>query len=185
MPASNMGSTSGAGNPSTGKFVVCDLISGPKGSPLDKDTAGNFSTGALSTGIGYGASRVIGPVAPQSIKDAGFTDDYIPGVSKPDGSGSLNSTYMYIGGGRSNAMSNGIAVTNPYTAGFGIGGFGAGGSRDGGAGPAFTGFKMKMVTGAAAIGADIEAGFANRSGVAMLAGQSAFGSSDAAAAAIS
>jgi hypothetical protein len=58
------------------------------------------------------------------------------------------------------------------------------GSRDAGAGPAYTGFSTKMVTatGAVANGAAVEAGFTNRSGVALVTGQSVFGSSTAASA---
>ena len=64
MPASNMGGT-GAAPANTGKFVIMDPMSGPKGSPKDKDQAGNYSTGALSTGIGYGCGHVMGPPSPQ------------------------------------------------------------------------------------------------------------------------
>jgi hypothetical protein len=177
-----------AGNPAAGATVIFDLASGPKGSPLDKDTTGNASTGALSTGIGYGGQVVIGPVsdplisnALRGIRNAGFSDDYTPGVTKPDGTASANSTLMYIGGGRSLAG----GASNPYTAGFGIGMAGGGGARDAGAGPAFTGFALKTVTapGAVAIGAAVEAGFLNRSPVALVTDQSVFGSSNAATAA--
>jgi hypothetical protein len=183
MPAALPGSTKAqnAANPSAGQFVIMDPLSGPKGSPFDKDTAGNASTGALSTGIGFGANHVIGPTAPASIKAAGFTDDYIPAGSSPTPANATDARYTYIGGGRSLANGN----PNPYTAGYQIAGAGNGGSRDGGAGPAFTGFPAKMVTAAGAVanGAAIETGFTNRSGVAMAAGQSAFGSSNAANAA--
>jgi len=198
MPAALPGSTAAqnAANPTLGLAVLYDLISGPKGSPLDRDVqvpylgspggvgfpaSGQQSTGGLSTGIGFGSPPVIGLTAPASIQAAGFTDDYIPGVSKPDGTLSPNSTLMYIGGGRSNAD----GTPNPYTAGFGIGMAGQGGSRDGGAGPAFTGFTTKVVTApaAVAIGAAVETGFVNRSGVALLTGQSVIGSSSAASAA--
>lgn len=195
MPASLPGDTNTnnrTGNPSVGQPVTFGLLFGPKGSPLDKDTTGNASTGALSTGIGFGLEvGPIGPTAPASIKLAGFTDDYTPGVTKPDGNPAANSTIMHIGGGRTitsgapnYANIPGQAGCNPYTAGWGIGAAGNGGSRDAGAGPAFTGFLMKMVTGAAATGAAIEAGFLNRTGAATVAGQSAFGSSNAASAAV-
>jgi len=195
MPASLPGDTNAnnrTGNPAAGQPVTYGLLAGPKGSPFDKDTTGNASTGALSTGIGFGAEvGPIGPVAPASIKAAGFTDDYTPGVTKPDGNASADSSIMYIGGGRTATSGApnyrnvaGVAGCNPYTAGFGIGGAGAGGSRDAGAGPAFTGFTLKMVTGAAALGAAIEVGFLNRSGQVMIAGQSAFGSNAAASAAV-
>ena len=96
----------------------------------------------------------------------------------------INSTMMYIGGGRS-VITNGLSVANPYTAGVALCGAGNGGSRDGGAGPAFTGFPMKMVTatGSTAVGAAIEAGFINRSTRTMIATESAYGSSTAALAA--
>jgi hypothetical protein len=191
MPAGLPGSTSvqNAANPSLGLFVIFDLLSGPKGSPKDTDNTGNASTGALSTGIGFGSPPVIGLTAPASIVAAGFNDDYTPGVTKPDGTASANSTLMYIGGGRSDAptiATFGAAIANPYTAGFGIGGAGQGGSRDAGAGPAFTGFTMKTVTaaGAVAIGAVVETGFSNRSGQALVTGQSVFGSSGTASAAV-
>jgi hypothetical protein len=187
MPASLPGATlaQNQGNPTQGPSVTFDLMSGPKGSPFDRDQAGNLSTGALSTGIGFGSPPVIGPVsnplfsnAVAGIRGAGFTDDYTPGVSKPDATASADSRFMYIGGGRS--LPSGVA--NPYTAGFGIGMAGQGGSRDAGAGPAFTGFSIKTVTatGAVAPGAAVEAGFTNRSGVALVNDQSVFGSSTAA-----
>jgi hypothetical protein len=149
----------------------------------------------LSTGIGFGCQHVISPIsdplvsnALAGIRKAGFSDDYTVGVTKPDGTASPDSTLMYIGGGKTSSAG---AITGvpfppaPYVAGFGIGNAGNGGSRDAGAGPAFTGFLEKMVTatGAVANGAAIEAGWINRSGVAMVADQSAFGSSNAASAA--
>lgn len=191
MPASLPGDTNTnnrTANPSAGQFVTFGLLSGPKGSPLDKDTTGNASTGALSTGIGFGAE--VGPyTTPATMKAGGFNDDYTPGVTKPDGTASADATIMYIGGGRSSATGASYGrpfPPAPYTAGFGIGGAGAGGSRDAGAGPAFTGFLNKMVTatGATANGAAIEVGFANRSGVALANGQSTFGSSTTASAAV-
>src|SRR5262245_5116869 len=196
MPASLPGDTKAnntGANPSAGQPVAFDLLSGPKGSPFDKDASGNASTGQLSTGIGFGSEVLIGLTAPASIKAAGFTDDYTPGVTKPDGTASANSNFMYIGGGRqvtsgSPSYKNvaGVAGTNPYTAGFGIGAAGAGGSRDAGAGPAFTGFALKMVTaaGAVATGGVIETGFVNRTGAALVTGQSTFGSATAASAAV-
>lgn len=184
MPAGLPGATSvqNAANPSQGVCVTYDLLSGPKGSPMDKDLTGNASTGALCTGIGFGAS-VIG-----ALPGSGFSDDYTPGVTKPDGTASGNSTLMYIGGGRTNmvpANPNGTLTNVPYTAGFGIGMAGQGGSRDAGAGPAFTGFTSKLVTAAAGVaaGAVVETGFVNRTGVALLTGQSTFGSASAASAA--
>lgn len=198
MPALNMGSPAvPAANPSTGMFVLMNPFSGPKGSPLDavainpttgavaKD-ANNFSTGGLNTGIGFGTPPIINPTAPQSIKDRGFTDDYTPGVTMPDGTTAATTAILTaIGGGKSTAAANGIAPTVPYVA-QPLLGFGNGGSRDAGAGPAFTGFGMKMVTaaGAVATGAAIETGFLNRSGVALVTGQSTFGSSNTASPAV-
>jgi hypothetical protein len=190
-----------AANPALGNFVIFDLLSGPKGSPKDRDVdiaptasptsagtaSGNASTGALSTGIGFGSPPVIGLTAPASIVAEGFNDDYTPGLTKPDNTASANSSIMYIGGGRSDAPTlalDGRAVSNPYTAGWGIGGAGQSGSRDAGAGPAYTGFTTKSVTatGAVANGAAVETGFTNRSGVALVTGQSVFGSNTTASA---
>lgn len=181
MPASLPGATlaQNLANPSQGGYVGFDPLSGPKGSPLDRDQAGNCSTGALSTGIGFDCEPGIGPAtaasAPRTIALGGFTDDATPGLTRPDNVASLNSTLLYIGGGRSLANGN----SNPYTAGFALCGGGNGASRDGGAGPAFTGFPKKMVTatGVVANGAAIEAGFINRSGVTLQIGDSSFGSS--------
>jgi len=197
MPAGLPGSTpvQNAANPSAGTPVIFDLLSGPKGSPRDNDkdypNGGNWqtgtgvanntaSTGALSTGIGFGPN-----VGPQGTKEVqvpngstqNFTDDYVPGISRPDKT-VVDSTIMYIGGGKTNAVVNGAAQNVPYTAGYGIGAAGSGGSRDAGAGPAFTGFTMKTVTAAADIpvGSPIEAGFVNRSTVPVMNGNHEFGS---------
>jgi len=201
MPASLPGETNAnnrTANPSAGQPVTFDLLSGPKGSPNDKDTTGNASTGALATGIGYGPEVVLGLLPlyqtnPAAINRQGFTDDYTPGVSTVTGAASTDSRYMYIGGGRSKTSGSpsysnpaGVAGINYYTAGFGIGAAGSGGSRDAGAGPAFTGFAIKMVTatGTVANGAAIEAGWTNRAGVSLAVNQSSFGSSTAASAAV-
>ena len=206
MPAALPGSTKvqNAANPSLGQFVIFDSLSGPKGSPLDKDNTGNASTGALSSGIGYGGNHIIGPISNPlvsnsvyGIRKAGFDDDEVPGVTLPNNTAAADSRLRYIGGGKSSIVSgtgpngNGaptswkVSVPVPYTAGFGILGAGNGGSRDAGAGPAFTGFEEKMVTavGTVANGAAIEACFINRSGVDILIDQSAFGSAAAASAA--
>jgi len=204
-----------AANPITGVYVLMDPFSGPKGSPFDAKVyppsvnastinavkvadPTNFSTGGLSTGIGFGANHSINPVAPASISAAGFTDNYTPGVTFPDGvTLATDARHVAIGGGRSDlvngtgANGNGtppgtlVSVDNMYNA-QPLLGFGNGGSRDAGAGPAFTGFAEKMVTatGTVANGADIEVGFANRSGVSMTIGQSAFGSSATASQAV-
>lgn len=197
MPAVNMGtSTVVPANPSTGLSVLMSAFSGPKGSPFDAKQMDpttqlpvaaptNYSTGALSTGIGFGCPHVVNPTAPQSIKDAGFTDDYTPGVTMPGGGAASTAVLTCIGGGKSTATVNGIAPTVPYNA-QPLLNFGNGGSRDAGAGPAFTGFATKMVTATATVanGAAIEAGFTNRSGISMTSGQSAFGSATAASAAV-
>jgi hypothetical protein len=111
---------------------------GPKGSPFDKDSAGNYSTGGLSTGIGYGSPPVLDPISNSlvsnsllGIRAAGFDDDDTPGQTKLDGTATTNSTYMYIGGGRS--LANADPTSNPYTAGYGIGAAGNGAARDAGA----------------------------------------------------
>lgn len=197
MPALNMGSPAApAANPATGVFVLMSPFSGPTGSPFDANMINpttfavtkdpnNFSVGALSTGIGFGANHVINPTAPQSIKDAGFNDDYTPGVTMPDGTAATTAVLTTIGGGKSTATVNGVAPTVPYLV-QPLLGFGYGGSRDAGAGPVFTGFSEKTVTatGTVANGAAIEAGFVNRSNVSMTTGQSAFGSSTTASAAV-
>jgi len=184
-------------NPSAGRFVVFDPLSGPKGSKFDTDNTGNCSTGAMSTGIGYHgqtinpgydpATRTITPVG--GIKQAGFDDDEIPGASKPNGSAG-DSTLMYIGGGRSNitgGLAGGLSTPVPYTAGTVMCGAGEGGSRDGGAGPAFTGFSMKMVTAVGTVtnGSVVETGYVNRAAdlASITINQSVFGSASAANAA--
>lgn len=178
MPAMNMGGTV-ASNPSTGKPVIMDPFSGPKGSPLDNDQTGNHSTGALNTGIGFGSGVVISAPADPNIKNAGYTDDYTPGVTKPGGGSASDSTLTTIGGGRSLATEGGETVNAPFNA-QPLLGFGNGGNRDAGAGPEHTGFGQKMVTasGTVANGAVIETGFTNRSG------QSSFGVNGTASAAV-
>lgn len=184
--------------------VLADLVA----NPLD------HSTGGLSTGIGFettdtgpiynvaidGAIAVRGVAGinqplysaanPASVNN--FSDNYIPGVTLPDGTTSASDARLTsIGGGRSTA--NTVAspsAPNPYNA-QPILDMGVGGSRDAGAGPAFTGFSMKLVTAAADIaqGAAIETGFINRtgpaaSGVVLKNTYHAFGSSTAASAAV-
>src|SRR6188472_4709758 len=99
MPAGLPGSTAAQNlaNPSLGPSVIFDLLSGPRGSPKDRDVdiaynaapnsagtpSNNASTGALSTGIGFGSPPIFPPTAPASIVAAGFNDDYVPGVTKP------------------------------------------------------------------------------------------------------
>lgn len=196
MPAGLPGSTHAdntGDNPDEGRPVMMDGLSGPKGSPFDRDSAGNASTGAMSTGIGWGLN--CGPklnvnnstnprTAAQSIKDAGFLDDTGPGGAY------ANSAIIYIGGGRSviaGGLPGGLSSPSPYTAGYLPVFAGGGGSRDAGAGPAFTGFTAKWVTAAGAVadGAAVETGFVNRSGVALIATESVIGSASAAQAAAS
>lgn len=214
MPASLPGSSlsSNLANPADGIFVLLDPLSGPKGSPLDNDfdtdivtgvksVSGKCSTGALQTGIGFGANspimiggvvRVVGQAA--LFRDGEFTDDYIPGQSNPASTDTMDSTYMYLGGGRCDANSGGAAAPNPYSTGITpICGAGtgtmdgtAGSARDGGAGPAYTGFPIKTVTatGSVAIGAAVETGWVNRSPRALVSGETVFGSGTAPATAV-
>jgi hypothetical protein len=162
---------------------------------------GGCSTGALSTGIGItsevlirtpnlGPQSIPGVTAPNQIWRGGFEDNLTPGEVPTYSAGgpppvvassAINSAKMYIGGGRSDANVNGAAAPNPYTDGVAICGAGNGGARDGGAGPAYTGFPLKMVTatGTVANGAAIETGFNNRTGASMVTGQSTFGSATA------
>jgi hypothetical protein len=177
-------------NPSTGAFVMMSPFSGPKGSPLDKDQTGNASTGALNTGIGFGANHVIdGPVG--NIRAAGFNDDYTPGVTMPNNSTQATLAILTAIGGGKNAITGGgntgLGVSNPAPwLAQPLLGFGNGASRDAGAGPVFTGFGTKMVTatGTVANAGVIEAGFTNRSGGSMATTQSAFGSAVAASPAV-
>lgn len=190
MPASLPGSTAveNAANPSAGKCVLFDPLSGPKASPLDArkitgwsagsptyaNDPANLSTGGLSTGIGFGSPPIFGDTAVNGFSDANFTDDYIPGQDLPSSVQAADASIMYIGGGLSNAL----GVSTPRAIGtVGLCMAGQGGSRDGGTTP-FTGFPIKTVTatGAVANGAAVEAGWANRSGVALASGQSVFGS---------
>jgi hypothetical protein len=204
MTAINMGAAGGSNAQvaaAGAKAVLCCPFSGPTGSPFEARTiaswsssyptngtptyakqTGNYSTGALCTGIGFGHNHIVGPTAPASIKAAGFTDDYDPGIDLPDGTTATTTAILtLIGGGKSTACVNGIAPTVPYEE-QPLLGFGNGGSRDAGAGPIFTGFGTKMVTatGAVANGAAVETGWVNRAGVSLVSGQSVFGSSTAA-----
>ena len=209
MPSMNASGTT-ASNPSLGLAVMMSSFAGPKGSPFDAKRAdysdpssmvriadpANLSTGALSTGIGFGANLAVAkgftdPPPAYTIDKVGvlvippsFTDDYTVGVTLPAGTGATDSRLVAIGGGKSDATADARPV--PYTAGFGLLGFGEGGSRDAGAGPAFTGFEKKMVTatGTVANGAAIETGWINRSGGSIVSGQSTFGSATAASAAV-
>lgn len=156
---------------SAGQAVLCSPFSGPTGSPFDRDSSGSYSTGALDTGIGFGSNASL-----SAISGSGFTDDYTPGVTMPDGTASTTAILTAIGGGKSDATANGIAATNPYVA-QPLLAFGQGALRDAGAGPAFTGHACKLVTatGTVANGSAIEAGFENRTGSTITTGLSAFG----------
>jgi hypothetical protein len=154
----------------------------------------NVSTGGLSTGIGFGAPPIIGGAAVAGIfPDKNFTDDYVPGQSTPAAVAAADARYMYIGGGRSTIVNgsgyglaaggNGYPVgwftsqPSPYAlTGVAICQAGQGKARDG-ATRTTCGFPTKFVTAAGAVanGAVVEAGFQNRSNVAMVAGQSVLG----------
>jgi hypothetical protein len=141
----------------------------------------NYSVGALNTGIGFGCLLNIDPTAPASIKAAGFSDDYTPGVTLPDGTATTTAILTAIGGGKSTANVGGLAPTVPYEE-QPLLNMGNGGSRNAGAGPIFTGFFSKMVTAIADIanGVAVEAGFLNRTGATILTGHSTDGSSNTA-----
>jgi hypothetical protein len=183
-------------NPAIGANVLMNPFGGPKGSPLDKDSANNASTGALCTGIGFGANcQLPGGITTfqTATRPANFNDDYTPGLTKPDMTAAVDSRLVAIGGGK-NVLTAGAgadwsratSAPVPYTAGFALEGFGGGGSRDAGAGPVFTGFPIKSVTAAAdiAVAGVIETGFVNRSGAILKSGSSQFGSASAAQAAL-
>jgi hypothetical protein len=209
MPGINMaGSTVVVANPSDGKAVTMSPFSGPKRSPFDAKVypstikspvlsdlvqdITNYSTGALSTGLGLTPSGRLNGIpaplysaaVPASINNP--LDDYQPGLTMPAGTAAPDARLLAIGGGKSSA--NTVAAPSvpvPYVA-QPILNFGNGGSRDAGAGPTFTGFGMKVVTATATVanGAAIEAGFTNRQGVDITTGLSQFGSSAAASPAV-
>ena len=86
MPAGLPGATSAQNqaNPSQGQFVIMDALSGPKGSPFDKDPTGKNSTGAVQTGIGIGANLIINIAnltSPATAAQAIMTTDTFPKVS--------------------------------------------------------------------------------------------------------
>jgi hypothetical protein len=199
MPAGLPGSTvaENNANPSAGAFVIFCPLSGPKGSPLSDGVTGrprsiHNSTGGLCNGIGLQPQPQIGPAG----IPPNWVDDQIPGtvtvgaaasgfgVANSLAKNDVHSAMMFIGGGRCVATENGIAAPDPYTAGISLLGAGEGGNRDAGAGPAFTGFDMKMVTAAADIanGDVIETGWVNRSGAELPTGYSSHGSAVAATA---
>jgi len=195
MPALNMGNEGGnnAGS-AAGRAVTCCPFSGPRNSPLDARTITswvggipqysnnptNYSTGALSTGLGFGIGTLnhIGPTAPASVRAAGFTVGAVPGVTLPGGTSAPDARLLALGGGRSNVD----GTANPYAT-QQLLGFGNGGSRDAGAGPVFTGYGMSMVTATANVNPGDPIGattFKNRvqPGFVLPAQNSAFGSAN-------
>jgi hypothetical protein len=155
-------------------FAGRKIASWSAGSPVYAADATNLSTGGLSTGIGFGSPPIFGDTNVNGFSEGNFTDDYIPGTDLPVGTTATDSKCMYIGGGRSEAD----GTPDPYLAAeVGICMAGNGGSRDAGT----AGFPVKTVTAAGAVanGAAVETGFVNRSGVALVAGQSVFGSATA------
>jgi hypothetical protein len=184
-------------------------FSGPSGSPLDAKVAAyydnlpggtawsapvgdpnNLSTGALNTGIGFGINDFDGFEDNQPgrvLPDQNFMYHYIPGEFYPDGTTPApDARFVAIGGGRSGPTDiettpDGSAPPNPWND-QPLLAFGGGSSRDAGAGPAFTGFFMKLVTATApvAVGSAVESGFINRTSYGVAAGKSVFGSSTAA-----
>ena len=200
MPAFMMNGVAAA-NSAVGKQVLMCPFSGPKNSPFDAATfnpttlarendPANLSTGALSTGIGFGLNTADGFVDAQpgmAVIPPNFTDDYTPGITLPSGVATTTAILTAIGGGKVvvSGAGNDVYTVTPYVA-QPLLGFGGGGSRDAGAGPIFTGFGMKTVTasGTVAVGAAIEAGFLNRESFAMASGKSAFGSATAASPAV-
>lgn len=179
-------------NPSTGKVAA----------------TGDHSTGAMCTGIGHalndsndqaGLLGIGNPLYTPGIAPSvnNFIDNYQPGLSTPAVGVAADARYLAIGGGKSvitpgpgTDYSIGTSNPVPYVA-QPILAMGNGGSRDAGAGPAFTGFGMKLVTAAADVaqGAVIETGFVNRTAYAgsplvLKSGQNAYGSATAASPAV-
>jgi hypothetical protein len=188
-----------------------DALEYPKGTyqPIPSQRVAktdDHSTGALSTGIGFettdsgdlvaGLSGTL-YTATNAASVNSFSDNYIPGQTLPSGSLATGAILTAIGGGRSTITagagtdwSKGTSNPNPYAS-QPLLDMGLGGSRDAGAGPAFTGFSLKLVTASAAVaqGAAIEAGWVNRtapaaSGISLKGGNHAFGSSTAASPAV-
>lgn len=183
MPASLPGATlaQNQGNPSQGVAVTFDALTGAKGALRDTDQTGNQSTGAMSTGLGLTPNTKVPGITTIGKGTNYDKAGYVPGVTKPDGTASADSTILYIGGGRSNANSNGMAVNDPYTAGFGIAAAGNGATRDvqGGVDPNFYASARSMELAVAAADVDnnalLTAGFNNNSGVKVPSGAAQFG----------
>lgn len=175
MPAINMeGPLTVPANPSGGKPVIMDPFSGPAGSALDNDQEGNHSTGALSTGIGFGPGHVIPAPADPNVANAGFTTGYVPGVTLPSGDDASDAILLAIGGGYSDPAIDGEAVTDPIAA-APIAAFGNGASRDLDEGVG-RGMLMAEADAVTANGEEIaDTGHENRSGITMGEGESTFG----------
>jgi hypothetical protein len=223
MPAGLPGSSASdnAGNPNKGATVLLDPASGPKGSPLDAKKitgwtfngltangmptygadAGNISTGALCTGIGFGLAvgpqGIPGVVGTGTDKDdtGNFTSQCIPGTSLPSNSAAPDARLLYIGGGLSDV--NGVPtprVTSQLCAAGGgryLPSAVVGSSRDGGTNQGF-GTKLVIAPSDIAFGSAIVAGHLNRSSrqvnftgeeeqLTLLTGLAQFGSATAAA----
>jgi hypothetical protein len=223
MPASLPGSnlTDNLANPNKGATILMDPVSGPKGALLDARTITgwtfsgltangmptyaaaptNLSTGALSTGIGFGLAT--GPEGLNGVVGTGtdrddtgnFTSQAIPGTSLPSNVAATDARLLYIGGGLSDV--NGVPTPRVTSQLLAAGGGRylpapvVGSSRDAGAG---LGFGTKLVIAAAdvAFGGVIVTGFLNRSSkqndvtgeedqITLLAARAQFGSSTATA----
>ena len=207
MPATFSPFSGPAGSPFDAKTYTTTVYTPHPATGKVLNTA-DHSTGGLSTGIGMAlndsndqagllgiGNPLYSRLIPASVNN--FMDDYIPGVSLPSGVAATDARLTAIGGGKmvetpvkAGDWSNTVSTPVPYVA-QPLLAMGNGGSRDAGAGPAFTGFGMKLVTAAAPVaqGAVIETGFVNRtaySGSALLlqTGQNAFGSGTVASAAV-
>jgi hypothetical protein len=199
MPASLPGSNAAdnAGNPDKGPSVLLDPASGPKGSLFDArsitgwtfngvtangmPTYGaavgpqNLSTGALSTGIGFGLGT--GPQGLEGVVGTGttpvdrditgnFSSQYIPGTSLPSLAAAADARLLYIGGGKSDVsgVATPRAVSQLCAAGGGryLPSAVAGSSRDGGTNQGF-GAKLVIAAADVAFAGVIVTGFVNRS----------------------
>ena len=145
-PNKPAGTSTLAANPNTGVAVLLNAFDGPTGSPFTTyDTSNSApSTGALVTGIGFGAGMgqfftTVGAQATPGTNINGapvMAAGYRPGVTRPWVSGAVNtamgdSTLVAIGGGKSTytaAPSDGVSFYSvvPYTAGFGLCAMGGG-----------------------------------------------------------
>jgi hypothetical protein len=198
-----------------------DPASGPKGSLFDAKKitgwtfngvtangmptygadAGNISTGALQTGIGFGLA--VGPAGLNGVVGTGtdrddtgnFTSQAIPGTSLPSNVAATDARLLYIGGGKSdvNGVATPRAVSQLCCAGGGryLPTIVAGASRDGGTNQGF-GTKLVIAPSDIAFGSAIVAGHLNRASkqnnvtgeedqITLLATRAAFGSATAAA----